>query len=127
MPAPCPSHFLPVWGPTLVMGIMPIALVLLCAGQGRTISSLAGASPAARGAALVGGPSGGEQRGAFLVLFGGLGLWALISIVWISMRSGASPRAAATWRGRGSVWGRGWPSRLCLSSGTRLADRDPLH
>ena len=53
-----------------------------------------------------------------LVLFGGLGLWALISIVWISMREwGRHPVPPPPGRGRGSVWVRGWPSRLCLSSG----------
>ena len=31
---PLPLYFLPAWGPTLMMAVMPIALILFCSGQG---------------------------------------------------------------------------------------------
>lgn len=54
--SPMPLYFLPVWGPTLVMGIMPIALVLLCAGQGRTISAVGWCIPSCSGCCSGRGP-----------------------------------------------------------------------
>lgn len=63
-----------------------------------------------------------------LVLFGGIGLWALVSIVWISVREWQqAPRPAANWTGTGiSVgaglvatallvfWGHGWLTGIPL-------------
>ena len=43
-----------------------------------------------------------------LVLFGGIGLWALVSIVWISVRDWQRhPRPAANWYGTGLSVGAG--------------------
>ena len=62
------------------------------------------------------------------MLFGGIGAWALVSIVWISVRDWRTkPRPAATWQGTGiSVgaglmltallvfWGHGWLTGIPL-------------
>ncbi|MBL0647396.1 NnrU family protein [Aeromonas caviae] len=127
--SPMPLYSLPVWGPPLVMGIMPIALVLLCAGQGANHFRRWLVHPQLLGVLLWSGAHlavNSEARS--LVLFGGLGLWTLISIVWISMREwGRHPRAAATWQGTGIslgaglaltalliFWGHGWLTGIPL-------------
>ena len=63
-----------------------------------------------------------------LVLFGGIGLWALVSIIWISVRDWQQkPRPEASWHGTGDqpgaglaltalliFWGHGWLTRIPL-------------
>lgn len=127
--SPMPLYFPPVWGPAVVMGVMPFALILLCAGQGANHFRRYLVHPQLIGTLLWAGAHltvNSEARS--LVLFGGIGLWALVSIVWISVRDWQrKPRSAASWQGTGiSVgmglaatallifWGHGWLTGIPL-------------
>ena len=127
--SPMPLYFLPAWGPALAMGLMPVALILLCAGQGANHFRRWLVHPQLMGALLWAGAHltvNSEARS--LVLFGGLGIWALVSIVWISVRDWQQkPRPAASWQGTGICvgaglaltallifWGHGWLTGIAL-------------
>ncbi|MEG1454807.1 MAG: NnrU family protein [Comamonas sp.] len=127
--SPMPLYFLPAWGPMLAMGIMPVALILLCAGQGTNHFRRYLVHPQLIGTLLwAGGHLAVNSEARSLVLFGGIGLWALVSIIWISVRDWRQkPRPAASWRGTGiSVgaglaasallifWGHGWLTGIAL-------------
>lgn len=129
MASPLPLYFLPAWGPALVMGVMPVALILLCAGQGANHFRRYLVHPQLIGTLLwAGSHLAVNSEARSLVLFGGLGLWALVSIVWISVRDWRSQlRPAATWQGTGIslgtglaltalllFWGHGWLTGIPL-------------
>jgi len=127
--SPLPLYFLPEWGPLAMMGMMPIALILFFAGQGSNHlrrwlihPQLLGTQLWAVAHLLV------NSEARSLVLFGGIGLWALVSIIWISLRDWQTYlRPAANWTGTAiSVgtglaatallifWGHGWLTGIPL-------------
>ncbi|MGY4002164.1 NnrU family protein [Aeromonas sanarellii] len=127
--SPLPLYFLPPCGPTLVMVAMPVSLILLCAGQGANHFRRWLVHPQLLGVLLWSGAHltvNSEARS--LVLFGGIGLWALVSIVWISVRDWQQkPRPEASWQGTGIslgaglaltalliFWGHGWLTGIPL-------------
>ncbi|MGY3857647.1 NnrU family protein [Aeromonas intestinalis] len=129
MASPMPLYFLPAWGPMLAMATMPVALILLCAGQGNNHFRRYLVHPQLIGTLLwAGAHLAVNSEARSLMLFGGLGLWALISLVWISVRDWrAVPRPAATWQGTGIslgaglavtalliFWGHGWLTGIPL-------------
>ncbi|MGN5259471.1 NnrU family protein [Aeromonas hydrophila] len=107
--SPLPLYFLPVWGPTLMMAVMPIALILFCSGQGPNHLRRWLVHPQLLGTLLwAGAHLAVNSEARSLVLFGGIGLWALVSIVWISVRDWQRhPRPAANWYGTGLSVGAG--------------------
>ncbi|MNG91935.1 NnrU protein [compost metagenome] len=124
-----PLYFPPAWGPMLVMAAMPVALILLCAGQGANHLRRWLVHPQLLGTLLWAcAHLAVNSEARSLVLFGGIGAWALVSIVWISVRDWRTkPRPAATWQGTGiSVgaglmltallvfWGHGWLTGIPL-------------
>ena len=127
--SPLPLYPLPAWGPTLTMAAMPVSLILLCSGQGQNHLRRWLVHPQLLGALLWAGAHltvNSEARS--LVLFGGIGLWALVSIVWISVRDWQQkPRPEASWHGTGIslgaglaltalliFWGHGWLTGIPL-------------
>ena len=127
--SPMPLYFPPAWGPMLVMAAMPVALILLCAGQGANHLRRWLVHPQLLGTLLWAcAHLAVNSEARSLVLFGGIGAWALVSIVWISVRDWRTkPRPAATWQGSGiSVgaglmltallvfWGHGWLTGIPL-------------
>ncbi|MEL3920232.1 NnrU family protein [Aeromonas enteropelogenes] len=129
MASPLPLYFLPAWGPLAMMGMMPIALILFFSGQGQNHFRRWLVHPQLLGTliwALAHLLVNSEARS--LVLFGGIGLWALVSIVWISWRDWQQAlRPAANWKatgistGAGLVatallifWGHGWLTGIAL-------------
>ncbi|MCO4203546.1 MULTISPECIES: NnrU family protein [Aeromonas] len=127
--SPLPLYPLPDWGPTLTMAAMPLSLILLCSGQGQNHLRRWLVHPQLLGALLWAGAHltvNSEARS--LVLFGGIGLWALVSIVWISVRDWQQkPRPEASWQGTGIslgaglaitalliFWGHGWLTGIPL-------------
>lgn len=126
---PMPLYFPPQWGSTAVQGLMPLAIILLCAGLGPNHFRRWLRHPQLLGALIWSGAHllvNAEARS--LILFGGLGLWALISIVWISIRDwGRVARPEANWQGTltslglGLIatavlifWGHGWLTGIAL-------------
>jgi len=124
-----PLYPLPAWGPTLTMAAMPVSLILLCSGQGQNHLRRWLVHPQLLGTLLWAGAHltvNSEARS--LVLFGGIGLWALVSIVWISVRDWQQkPRPEASWQGTGIslgaglaitalliFWGHGWLTGIPL-------------
>lgn len=107
--SPLPLYFLPAWGPTLMMAVMPIALILFCSGQGPNHLRRWLVHPQLLGTLLwAGAHLAVNSEARSLVLFGGIGLWALVSIVWISVRDWQRyPRPAANWYGTGLSVGAG--------------------
>ncbi|MGY3885014.1 NnrU family protein [Aeromonas aquatica] len=127
--SPLPLYFLPTWGHALVMATMPVALILLCAGQGPNHFRRWLVHPQLIGTLLwAGSHLAVNSEARSLVLFGGLGLWALVSIVWISVRDWRQkPRPEANWQGTGICvgaglaltalmifWGHGWLTGIPL-------------
>ena len=127
--SPLPLYPLPAWGPTLTMAAMPLSLILLCSGQGQNHLRRWLVHPQLLGTLLWAGAHltvNSEARS--LVLFGGIGLWALVSIVWISVRDWQQkPRPEASWQGTGIslgaglaltalliFWGHGWLTGIPL-------------
>lgn len=114
--SPLPLYFLPQWGPHAMMAMMPVALVLFCSGQGPNHLRRWLVHPQLLGTlmwALAHLLVNSEARS--LVLFGGLGLWALVSIVWISLRDWQKyPRPEANWSGTGISVGAGLVATLLL-------------
>ncbi|MBP4041833.1 NnrU family protein [Aeromonas sp. SrichE-2G] len=127
--SPLPLYPLPAWGPTLTMAAMPVSLILLCSGQGQNHLRRWLVHPQLLGTLLWAGAHltvNSEARS--LVLFGGIGLWALVSIVWISVRDWQQkPRPEASWQGTGIslgaglaitalliFWGHGWLTGIPL-------------
>ena len=127
--SPLPLYPLPAWGPTLTMAAMPVSLILLCSGQGQNHLRRWLVHPQLLGTLLWAGAhltANSEARS--LVLFGGIGLWALVSIVWISVRDWQQkPRPEASWQGTGIslgaglaitalliFWGHGWLTGIPL-------------
>ncbi len=127
--SPMPLYFPPAWGPALVMGVMPVALILFFSGQGPNHLRRWLVHPQLLGTLLwAGAHLAVNSEARSLVLFGGIGLWALVSIIWISVRDWqCHPRPAANWVGTGiSVgaglavtavlifWGHGWLTGIPL-------------
>ena len=127
--SPLPLYPLPAWGPTLTMAAMPLSLILLCSGQGQNHLRRWLVHPQLLGALLwVGAHLTVNSEARSLVLFGGIGLWALVSIVWISVRDWQQkPRPEASWQGTGIslgaglaitalliFWGHGWLTGIPL-------------
>ena len=127
--SPLPLYPLPAWGPTLTMAAMPVSLILLCSGQGQNHLRRWLVHPQLLGTLLWAGAHltvNSEARS--LVLFVGIGLWALVSIVWISVRDWQQkPRPKASWQGTGIslgaglaitalliFWGHGWLTGIPL-------------
>ncbi|WP_421292505.1 NnrU family protein [Aeromonas taiwanensis] len=127
--SPLPLYPLPAWGPALTMAAMPLSLILLCSGQGQNHLRRWLVHPQLLGTLLWAGAHltvNSEARS--LVLFGGIGLWALVSIVWISVRDWQQkPRPEASWQGTGIslgaglaitalliFWGHGWLTGIPL-------------
>jgi len=114
--SPLPLYFLPAWGPHAMMAMMPVALVLFFSGQGPNYlrrwlvhPQLLGTLTWALAHLLV------NSEARSLVLFGGLGLWALVSMVWISVRDWQKmPRPEANWTGTGISVGAGLLATLLL-------------
>ena len=89
--SPMPLYFLPAWGPMLVMAAMPVALILLCAGQGASHLRRWLVHPQLLGTLLWAcAHLAVNSEARSLVLFGGIGAWALVSIVWATCRSRSS-------------------------------------
>lgn len=124
-----PLYFLPEWGPLAMMVMMPFALILFCSAQGPNHLRRWLVHPQLLGTLLWAVAHllvNSEARS--LVLFGGIGLWALVSIVWISVRERQHySRPAANWTSTGiSVgaglaatalligWGHGWLTGIPL-------------
>ncbi|MFQ2091003.1 NnrU family protein [Aeromonas taiwanensis] len=127
--SPLPLYPLPAWGLILTMAAMPVSLILLCSGQGQNHLRRWLVHPQLLGTLLWAGAHltvNSEARS--LVLFGGIGLWALVSIVWISVRDWQQkPRPEASWQGTGIslgagltitalliFWGHGWLTGIPL-------------
>ncbi|MGS3184067.1 NnrU family protein [Aeromonas taiwanensis] len=127
--SPLPLYPLPAWGPILTMAAMPVSLILLCSGQGQNHLRRWLVHPQLLGTLLWAGAHltvNSEARS--LVLFGGIGFWALVSIVWISVRDWQQkPRPEASWQGTGIslgaglaitalliFWGHGWLTGIPL-------------
>ncbi len=98
-----------------MMAVMPIALILFCSGQGPNHLRRWLVHPQLLGTLLwAGAHLAVNSEARSLVLFGGIGLWALVSIVWISVRDWQRhPRPAANWYGTGLSVGPGWRSPPC--------------
>lgn len=126
---PMPLYFLPSWGPMAVQGLMPLALILFFASQGPNHFRRWLRHPQLLGVLIWSGTHllvNAEARS--LVLFGGLGVWAIVSIIWISLRDwGQVPRPEANWQGTLVTlalglaaytllifWGHGWLTGIAL-------------
>ncbi|MCF5847599.1 NnrU family protein [Aeromonas veronii] len=111
-----PLYFLPEWGPMTMTVMMPFALILFFSGQGANHLRRWLVHPQLLGTllwAVVHLLVNSEARS--LVLFGGIGLWALVSMVWISVRDWQRyPRPAANWTGTGISVGAGLAATALL-------------
>lgn len=127
-----PLYFLPEWGPMAMTVMMPFALILLFSAQGPNHLRRWLVHPQLLGTLLWAVAHllvNSEARS--LVLFGGIGLWALVSSAWISVRDWQkSSRPAANWTGTGISVGAGLVATALLvfwGHGWLTGIRIPLH
>lgn len=125
-----PLYFVPSWGMVAMIATMPMALMLFFSSHRHSYLRQWLIHPQLLGTllwALAHLWVNSEARS--LVLFGGLGLWALVSIIWISWRqwpyparSDGTPIATLAGillgifaSGLLIVWGHGWLTGVALN------------